>query len=139
MNRVLTATERQSYQERITEIDRAMKHRKSDEAGVSRSDVRNRDVLMQKRNSYQETLDKGKPVEYSDSEKDTACKRQKELEKDIRGALISRNDMMAGRSIERNVRFHKAYKGKISEYQSLSRSLEPDNPEAGSIEKLRKD
>lgn len=84
--------------------------------------------------------DKYKSEPLSSMEKDRLFRRKKELESEVAHGMPTHTEMWkpTPENVEKHRAWEKANTTRIGELKQISRRLEPDNPNAGRIEHLRK-
>jgi hypothetical protein len=92
----------------------------------------------------QKALAKDEDLIAKGEEKDRVYRRIKELETKLKQHMPSRNEMWqklgtdgSTDAVKKNRYFHKTFAKEIQELVNLKRRLEPDDPNAGSLERIR--
>lgn len=133
----------------LREISLEKKHMENQlnkiESGVGRGTAASqidKSKLKKEIKYYDKVLHKSKPRKLDGRTKDKMHNRSKELEKQIKEGMPNRDEM---RDLKRhpgaptkNLRWEKRNAKKIKEYKQIQRNLNPQNPDASSIEHLRR-
>lgn len=139
--RKMTVPERESLEQQIRDSEEQL--RNPDELALAKelegssqmkSSIRKKKLALQR---DQELIPKGVA-------KDKIYKEIQEIEREIKDHMPSHDEMWkplgtyeSQKAVQKNIRFHSLYDPKLRRLQDLKRRLEPEDPEAGNLERIR--
>ncbi len=139
--RKMTVAERESLEQQVRESEDQL--RNPDELAIGKElegSSRMKSSIKKKRLALQRDealIPKG-------AAKDRIYKEIKEIEEEITEHMPSQNEMWrplgtheSQKAVQKNIRFHALFDHKLKRLQDLKRRLEPDDPEAGNLERIR--
>lgn len=145
MGEVLSKRERDDLNDQKRELEETLKEPVQYDAQrhVDRSNI------TQKITNIDRQIVTGTPQKMESVEKDRNWARIKELERDISHGMPTDSEMKGrmlkggGREpypgmVGRHIAWTKENKDRVSEYKQIMRKLDPNNPNAGNVELLRK-
>ena len=127
---------------KIESLDRKIHGRAEDGFDYKKPDSEELKVLIHQRDHYVNHLENIQPKSLRQAKRDKAVRRMRDIARIIQDTAMSKdqeNDKVNARENgERLVRWNRKMKPLIREYQNISRNLEPEDPGAGNINKLKK-
>ena len=135
----LTVATRKHLEERIRESEGLLKSAK--EGTYKKQSQIDTDQISRNIKKDKATLEKNAPVKFSGgAEKDKEYRRAKELEEKIKQGMPTDSEMRMSPpgTISKHLAWNRENKERIAEYKGIQRRLEPDNPNAANIERLRR-
>lgn len=140
---IMSQSELASLQSDSNEVKGTLRAIKSGDYGAGRTNERvDRVALERQAKKFDRMIADNSPGRVTKTTKDRLHKRQLELEKSIREGMPSYDEMW---DIKRNpgvprksLKWEARNSGNIEEYKQIMRQLEPDDPTASSVERLRR-
>ena len=148
----LNPDQREYYKQLVKSDDRALERVKTSQFNSVRA-MDTGEIIRRKRKN-QKILNERTAPKIEDRDKNKAWARFKELKEELKGALMNKNDMHPIKTINGKIvadmdtaknnafelvkRIESGQDDKIREYRDLARLLEPDDPNIGNVEQLRK-
>lgn len=141
---------RQHYKDKVEGFKATLEETKTSEFSAVRS--LDKGEIVKQMNQAQKTLERGTPDHPQGIEKDRKCLRAKELREFILKEMPTRDEMMGvrkrnseggyyqeaePRAIDKQIAWMKGTAEAVREYKTIMRELEPDDPDACNIDKLR--
>lgn len=140
--RSLTLGEREDLKGLRQEAEATLKHLSAN-PGTSRSDSIDKAKLKQEIDYYDGVLAEHSPTTPRGANKDKLWTRAKELEEQMKANMPTREEMdhPARRpgAVRKHMMWAKVNDPKVREYKELMRRLEPDDPTAMDVERLRRE
>ena len=142
---ILSAGEIAALQEEKNEIDSTLNAVDKEQYGSGthvRSSV-DRGALKRQRDAVDRVIHEGSAGKISAAQKDKVASRAKELESQFTQGMPTRDEMWAKRGehpgiVRKQKNWEERNSQKIQEWKQLRRQLNPDDPTASNIERLRK-
>jgi len=111
--------------------------------GVSRGDSVSKDRMKKEIKRYDQILHEGAPVAPRGSNKDALVKEARQLEEQMRVNMPTREQMdhpaKNPGAIHKHLKWSKENDPRVRRYKEIQRRLEPEDPTAMDVEKLRRD
>ena len=140
--RSLTIGEREDLKGQRQEAEATLKYL-AENPGASRGDVVDKSILKREIDKYDAILAENSPNVPRGTNKDRMVARARELEGIMQKNLPSREQMdhpaRNPGAIRKHMLWDKANAANIQEYKEIQRRLEPEDPTATDIEKLRRE
>ena len=140
-SRSLTQGEIAGMQGEVKEIDATLKYLE-DNPGTSRRDSIDVNALKKQKAYFEKVIDEGKPRTPRGIGKDNLAQEARAIEKKIREGMPTRAEMDHPAdhpgAIHKHMHWKNRYDSDIRRYKEIQRKLEPHDPTATDIEKLRR-
>jgi len=142
---ILSPSEIQALRSEKNDQERMLKELDSENwgAGTNASQRVDKDALRRQVRQLDKAITDGTPRQIRGATKDKMSKRVKELEGNIVQGMPSHNEMWNLKrnpgAPTKNLNWQKRNAKNIQEYKQIMRQLEPGDPTASNIERLRRD
>lgn len=141
----LTPADRERFEEKRGDLEDQLRIIKSGESQAAES--LSRSVVERDLAKTSKLLEQDEEAIARGREKDKIAREAKELEAELREAMPSHNDMWptrlgtmeSERAVQRQMAFESKYGEKARRWQNLQRRLEPEDPFASSLERIRRE
>jgi len=139
---VLSPSELRSLKDELREMDTLDRTLSEGVGRGTPGEGIDRGILQQQRNRYSRIIQDHSPKKIKTITKDKMAKRAHELEASIRSGMLTydeMNDLNKNPGAPfKNLQWEKRNATAIKEWKQLQRNLEPGDPTASSVERLRK-
>jgi hypothetical protein len=140
--RSMTIGERQDIEGLKAEAEATLRHAEENKVAGS-GEMLDKTHLKREIARYDEILHEGAPVKVRGVTKDKLISEARELEDKMQKYMPTREEMAHPErnpgAVQKHIKWGDRNKGNIQRYKEIMRTLEPDDPTATSIDRLRRD
>ena len=135
---VLSASEKETLMQEKRELETSLQEMEVEKYGAGSKYSVNKEMLRTQANRLEEAIREGEAGSLRGANKDKVARMARELEEKIKDGMLTQRQMRDATNAYSHVDWEKRNAQMIHEWKQCQRRLEPCDPSAANIERLRR-